>query len=115
MEVELENGRVHPSGPETLPPKAHALLTILEDDPAKPAAAPPRTLGQAMREYGPKEPLFQAFSGRRSRQIALRLPQCTKHFSDRSVTLMGIWLTSFADDGIQPKKTRARILLDQGR
>ena len=29
VEVELENGRVHPSGTETLPPKAHALLTIL--------------------------------------------------------------------------------------
>jgi len=52
LEVELENGRVHPSGPETLPPKAHALLTILEDGPAKPAAAPGRTLGQAMRELG---------------------------------------------------------------
>jgi len=25
----LENGRVHPSGAETLPAKAHALLTIL--------------------------------------------------------------------------------------
>jgi hypothetical protein len=29
VEVELENGRVHPSGGETLPAKAHALLTIL--------------------------------------------------------------------------------------
>jgi hypothetical protein len=29
LEVELENGRVHPSGAETLPSKAHALLTIL--------------------------------------------------------------------------------------
>ena len=29
LEVELENGRVHPSGAETLPAKAHALLTIL--------------------------------------------------------------------------------------
>jgi len=34
VEVELENGRVRPSGPETLPDKAHALLTIL-------TAAPP--------------------------------------------------------------------------
>jgi hypothetical protein len=33
LEVELENGRVHPSGAEQLPAKAHALLTIL-----KPAA-----------------------------------------------------------------------------
>jgi hypothetical protein len=29
LEVELENGRVHPSGAETLPAKATALLTIL--------------------------------------------------------------------------------------
>ena len=29
LEVELENGHVHPSGAEALPPKAHALLTIL--------------------------------------------------------------------------------------
>jgi hypothetical protein len=29
LEVELENGHVHPSGSETLPAKAHALLTIL--------------------------------------------------------------------------------------
>ena len=35
LEVELENGRVRPSGPETLPAKAHALLTIL--GPAGPA------------------------------------------------------------------------------
>ena len=34
LEVELENGRVQPSGPETLPTKAHALLTILS--PATP-------------------------------------------------------------------------------
>ena len=30
LEVELENGRVRPNGPESLPPKAHALLTILK-------------------------------------------------------------------------------------
>ena len=29
LEVELENGRVHPSGAETLPAKVRALLTIL--------------------------------------------------------------------------------------
>jgi hypothetical protein len=37
VEVELENGRVHPSGTEVLPAKAHALLTILAA-PAKTAA-----------------------------------------------------------------------------
>ena len=35
LEVELENGHVHPSGLETLPAKARALLTILT--PAPPA------------------------------------------------------------------------------
>lgn len=40
VEVELENGRVRPSGPETLPAKAHALLTILTAaTPAKPDVA----------------------------------------------------------------------------
>ncbi len=40
LEVELENGRVRPAGPETLPAKAHALLTILTAAPAaKPGTA----------------------------------------------------------------------------
>jgi hypothetical protein len=30
LEVELENGRVSPRGSETLPAKAHALLTLLD-------------------------------------------------------------------------------------
>jgi hypothetical protein len=38
LEVELENGRVHAAGSETLPAKAHALLTILT--PAAPAPEP---------------------------------------------------------------------------
>lgn len=33
VEVELENGRVRPSGSDTLPDKAHALLTILAAAP----------------------------------------------------------------------------------
>jgi hypothetical protein len=33
VEVELENGRVRPSGSETLPHKAHGLLTILTATP----------------------------------------------------------------------------------
>lgn len=37
LEVDLENGRVHPCGTETLPVKAHALLTLL-DAGAIPAA-----------------------------------------------------------------------------
>lgn len=30
LEVELDNGRVHPCGMETLPANAHALLTLLD-------------------------------------------------------------------------------------
>jgi hypothetical protein len=37
VEVELENGQVRPSGPETLPARARALLTLL--DSSTPAAA----------------------------------------------------------------------------
>ena len=53
LEVELENGRVHPSGTETLPAKAHALLTIISAPPA-PANVEQRTLGAAMRALGVK-------------------------------------------------------------
>jgi hypothetical protein len=35
VEVELENGRVRPSGAETLPAKARALLTILSSAPVE--------------------------------------------------------------------------------
>jgi hypothetical protein len=42
VEVELENGRVRPSGSETLPARAHALLTFL--DPS--ASAPALTCGE---------------------------------------------------------------------
>jgi hypothetical protein len=52
LEVELENGRVHPSGTETLPVKAHALLTILAAPAAESAAAPTRTPGEALRNLG---------------------------------------------------------------
>ena len=52
MEVELENGRVQPCGAEALPARARAWLTILEGRPGQSAAAPARTLGQAMRELG---------------------------------------------------------------
>src|SRR2546422_142325 len=50
LEVELDHGRVQPCGAETLPARAHALLTILADDSTKPVAAAARTLGQALRE-----------------------------------------------------------------
>jgi hypothetical protein len=51
VEVELENGRVHAAGSETLPNKAHALLTILSPQPLK-SDAPAKSLGKAMRELG---------------------------------------------------------------
>ena len=51
MEVELENGRVHPTGAETLPDKAHALLTILSPQAVK-TEGPATSLGKAMRELG---------------------------------------------------------------
>jgi hypothetical protein len=49
LEVELENGVVHPSGAETLPAKAHALLTILSPAPVASKKAA-RSLGDACRE-----------------------------------------------------------------
>ena len=49
VEVELDNGRVHPAGAETLPAKAHALLTILSPQAAK-LDAPAKSLGKAMRD-----------------------------------------------------------------
>jgi hypothetical protein len=38
VEVELEDGRVRPRGPDTLPARAHALLTLLHS--GAPPAAP---------------------------------------------------------------------------
>jgi len=46
VEVELENGRVRPSGAETLPAHAHALLTILSPEKAEKAATPNGTLAE---------------------------------------------------------------------
>ena len=40
VEVELENGCVRPSGLETLPEKAHALLTILTASPLPKSVVP---------------------------------------------------------------------------
>jgi hypothetical protein len=51
LEVELENGRVQAAGAETLPDKAHALLTILTSQTVK-TEAPTKSLGKAMRELG---------------------------------------------------------------
>ena len=50
LEVELENGRVRPSAVEFLPPKARALLTILDEGQPAPPAADGESLGHLVRE-----------------------------------------------------------------
>jgi hypothetical protein len=49
VEVELEHGRVQTAGAETLPEKAHGLLTILSPQTVE-SDAPARSPGKAMRE-----------------------------------------------------------------
>ncbi len=51
LEVELENGVVHPAGSETLPAKAHALLTILAAAPAFAAETPFGSLAELGQEF----------------------------------------------------------------
>jgi hypothetical protein len=46
LEVELEGGRVQPCGPETLPEKAHALLTILSPAPTATDPTPSASLAE---------------------------------------------------------------------
>lgn len=48
LEVELENGRVASSGGETLPAKAHGLLTIL-DSPVTNGSARPRSSASGLK------------------------------------------------------------------
>jgi hypothetical protein len=50
LEVELENGRVRAAGSETLPARAHALLTILNAPAEESVSVPAMTLGQALRD-----------------------------------------------------------------
>ncbi len=49
MEVALDHGRVKPCRPETLPDRARALLTILDDSPE--AVAPARTGGELLARW----------------------------------------------------------------
>lgn len=51
VEVELENGVVHPSGFETLPAKAHALLTILTPAPYPPEETPAGSLADLGQDF----------------------------------------------------------------
>ncbi len=51
LEVELENGRVRTSSAETLPAKAHALLTILESAPSTQAETPGTSLADLGAEF----------------------------------------------------------------
>jgi len=48
LEVELADGRVHPTGAEQLPAKARALLTILTPTTAAPAEAEGPSLADLM-------------------------------------------------------------------
>ena len=50
LEVELENGRVSPSGGEPLPTRAHALLTILDLNVISPAPSN-RSTGAGLRRF----------------------------------------------------------------
>ena len=50
LEVELEDGRVIPNGAESLPPKAHALLTILKPVVSEPASG--ELAGPSLAELG---------------------------------------------------------------
>ncbi len=52
LEVELENGRVHPCGAETLPVNGHALLTLLDS-----GAPPSRTCGELAERWSALEKL----------------------------------------------------------
>jgi hypothetical protein len=51
LEVELENGVVHASGSETLPVKAHALLTILDVTASEPLASPEPSLADLAQDF----------------------------------------------------------------
>jgi hypothetical protein len=53
LEVELENGRVHPRNAEVLPAKAHALLTLLDSS----AAIAARTCGELAERWAGLERL----------------------------------------------------------
>ena len=50
LEVDLDNGHVHTAGTEELPPKAHALLTILDEGQPAPPPADGVSLGDLVRE-----------------------------------------------------------------
>jgi len=51
LEVELENGRVHPCGTETLPARATALLTILNAPEPGPAEKEGPSLADLMAKF----------------------------------------------------------------
>jgi len=51
LEVELENGVVHAAGSETLPAKAHALLTILGVPATEPPAGTESSLADLARDF----------------------------------------------------------------
>lgn len=46
LEVELDRGHIRPCGPETLPEKARALLTILDSQPTPAGTLPGPSLAE---------------------------------------------------------------------
>ena len=52
LEVELDNGRVHPCGADVLPATGHALLTLLDS-----GAVPVRTCGELIERWNRFEKL----------------------------------------------------------
>ena len=51
VEVQLENGVVHAAHSESLPAKAHALLTILDVPAADPSTAPTTSLADLAQDF----------------------------------------------------------------
>ena len=51
LEVELENGVVHAAHSESLPARAHALLTILDVPATEPSAAPATPLADLAQDF----------------------------------------------------------------
>jgi hypothetical protein len=51
LDVELENSLVRPAGSESLPAKAHALMTILSSAPSAAAEAPAGSLADLVQDF----------------------------------------------------------------
>jgi len=93
LAVELENGVVYPTGSETLPSKAQALLTILAAAPAESSGTPDRSLGEAAQELngsGATNTLEPASVAKTGAELAALWPNLLKLPPDEA--------RAFADD-----------------